>query len=287
MQDQQEQALARLRTVIEETVGRKMKTPKDFDFLAGLIFDKLHETVSSTTLKRIWGYFPDSSTPRISTLDILAQFVDSKDWDTFCSQELAHEEPTSVPFKRRFISWKTLIPLVVVIIVLLIGGAVFLSEKDKKDSGQLISDYLLKRGAHFDKPQDYLKLFGIHDLDFFWGREVPNYPGIYIWGPEYGNPIWGNKGDSAAFMPTITVHWSMENVTQEQIDRRNSDFYYQALHRNEIRITFMKDLVYPGYVFLGAYRLSKEESDSTHNVWERVQDDVNLHDMNGLYQYRN
>jgi hypothetical protein len=60
-----------------------------------------------------------------------------------------------------------------------------------------------------------------------------------------------------------------------------------AMHRNEIRLTFMKDLVYPGYVFLGVYRLSKEESDSTHNVWERVQDDLYLHDLNQLYKYRN
>ena len=55
-----------------------MKTPKDFDFLAGQIFDKLHENVSSTTLKRIWGYLSEPSTPRLSTLDILAQFVGSK-----------------------------------------------------------------------------------------------------------------------------------------------------------------------------------------------------------------
>ena len=31
----------------------------------------------------------------------------------------------------------------------------------------------------------------------------------------------------------------------------------------------------------------KEESDSTHNVWERVQDDLYLHDLNQLYKYRN
>ena len=287
MQTQQEQALVRLRDVIEETVGRKMKTPKDFDFLAGLIFDKLHENVSSTTLKRIWGYLSEPSTPRLSTLDILAQFVDYKDWEAFCCQELPQKEPASVPFRHRFTSWKIFVPLAVVILALLIGGTMLLSDKDKKDSAQLMSDYHLKRGAHFEKPQDYLELFGIHDLDFYWGREIPNHPGIFIWGPEYGNPTWGNKGDSAAMMPTISVHWSLENVTQEQIAQRNSDFYYIALHRNEIRITFMKDLVDSGYVFLGVYRHSKTESDSTHNVWERVQDDLYLHDLNQLYKYRN
>ena len=287
----QEQALVRLRDVIEETVDRKMKTPKDFDFLAERIFEKIHETVSPTTLKRIWGYLSEPSTPRLSTLDLLAQFVDYKDWEAFCHQDSSPVTPASASYKHSFLNWSTLSSIAVIIVTLLLGTIVFLpslkSCVDKKTSGEVMKDYILKRGARFDLPQDYLELFGIHDLDFFWGREVPNYPGIYIWGPEYGNPIWSNKGDSAAFMPTITVHWSMENVTQEQIDRRNSDFYYQALHRNEIRITFMKDLVYPGYVFLGAYRLSKEESDSTHNVWERVQDDVNLHDMNGLYKYRN
>ena len=104
MQTQQESALARLREEIESVVGRKMKTPKDFDFLAEKIFDKLHENVSSTTLKRIWGYLSEPSTPRLSTLDLLAQFVDYKDWDAFCHQELTQNESTSVPPRRRFVS---------------------------------------------------------------------------------------------------------------------------------------------------------------------------------------
>lgn len=178
-----------------------MKTPKDFDFLAEQIFDKLHENVSPTTLKRIWGYLSEPSTPRLSTLDILARFLDY--------------------------------------------------------------------------------------IDFYWGRQIPNYQGIFIWGPEYGNPTWGNKGDSAAMMPTISVHWSLDNVSQEEIDRCNSDSYYLALHRNELRLTFMKNLVDTGYVFLGVYRLSKTESDTTHNVWERVVDDLYLHDLYRLYKYRN
>ena len=291
MQTQQEQALERLREEIELVVGRKMKTPKDFDFLAEQIFEKIHETVSPTTLKRIWGYLSEPSTPRLFTLDLLAQFVGYKDWDAFCHQDSSPVTPASTPHKHSSLNWSTISSIAVTIVILLLSGIIIRSSlkssEAKKGSDQLVSDYLLKRGAHFDKPQDYLELFGIHDLDFFWGREIPNYPGLYIWGPEYGNPTWGNKGDSAAMMPTISVHWSLENVSQEQIARRNSDFYYQALHRNEIRLTFMKDLVYPGYVFLGAYRLSKEESDSTHNVWERVQDDLYLHDLNQLYKYRN
>lgn len=287
MQTQQEQALVRLREEIESFVDRKMKTPKDFDFLAEQIFDKLHENVSSTTLKRIWGYLSESSSPRLSTLDILAQFVEYKDWDEFCHQEITQKESSSIPSRHRFFSWKILVPLAVVVIALLIGWGIIWSDKDKNEKVQLKGDYILKRGAYFDKPQEYLELFGIHDLDFYWGRQIPNYQGIFIWGPEYGNPTWGNKGDSAAMMPTISVHWSLDNVSQEQIDRRNSDNYYLALHRNELRLTFMKNLVDTGYVFLGVYRLSKTESDTIHNVWERVLDDLYLNDLYRLYKYRN
>lgn len=173
-------------------------------------------------------------------------------------------------------NWKIHVP-VAVIIILLIGVGIFLYASHPADdykspaeahkaSKEFMSDYILKRSTHFDRPQDYLELFGIHDLDFYWGRAIPNFQGIYIWGPEYGNPTWGNKGDSAAMMPTILVHWAEENVPQQQIDQRNSEIYYVLLHRNEIRLTFMKNLVDSGYVFLGVYRMLREESDTAHNV---------------------
>ena len=65
-QEQQKQALAKLRDMVEEAIGRKMKTPKDFEFLSEQVFEKLHETVSATTLKRIWGYLSEASIPRIA-----------------------------------------------------------------------------------------------------------------------------------------------------------------------------------------------------------------------------
>ena len=70
-------AIALLRESIEESIGRTLRTPKDFDFLAESIFEKLHQRISPTTLKRLWGYLHDtSSSPRPSTLDLLAQFID-------------------------------------------------------------------------------------------------------------------------------------------------------------------------------------------------------------------
>ena len=287
-QERNEQALASLRELIETAVDRKMRTPKDFDFLSEQIFDKLHETVSPTTLKRLWGYLQEQSVPRQSTLDVLAQFVDFKDWDAFCSQMVSQEEPTPVPLWHSLLNWKILVPLAAVVVALVVGGIIFLSSGDKrKEPGEFMADYYLKKGTHFNGPKEYLEVFGIYDFDFYWGRQLDNHPGIFIWGPEYKNPTWGNLGDSAALMPTITDRWTAEYVTKEEIDRRNSELYYLSLHRNELRITFMKNLVDSGYVFLGVYRLSKTESDSTHTVWERVQDDIYLHNLNTLYKYLN
>ena len=82
-QEQQEQALAKLRELIEGVIERKMKTPKDFEFLSECIFEKFHERISPTTLKRFWGYLSETTTPRKSTLDILSMFVGFDNWKNF------------------------------------------------------------------------------------------------------------------------------------------------------------------------------------------------------------
>jgi len=82
-----------LRSTIEDAVGRKLRTPKDFGFLADLIFEKLHEHISPTTIKRFWGYLHDaSSTPRQSTLDLLAQFIDYPSFAAFAEANTATAE---------------------------------------------------------------------------------------------------------------------------------------------------------------------------------------------------
>ena len=53
------------------------------DFLAEAIYEKLHQTVSTSTLKRFWGYLPQYASIRTSTLDLLSQFVGYKDWNAF------------------------------------------------------------------------------------------------------------------------------------------------------------------------------------------------------------
>lgn len=80
-----EQLYNELRALVERTACRKMVTPKDFDFLSGMIFDRIHEQISSFTLKRFWGYIDRGDCGR-ATLNILCHFVGYIDWETFCQR---------------------------------------------------------------------------------------------------------------------------------------------------------------------------------------------------------
>ena len=89
--DNLNQNIERLRKTIETQAEREMRTPKDFDFLSERVFEKVHQTVSPTTLKRMWGYLSEAVVPRISTLNIMSQFVGYDDWESFCKNESTKE----------------------------------------------------------------------------------------------------------------------------------------------------------------------------------------------------
>ena len=72
-----------LRKRIEDNLKRKMKTPADFIFLSGAIWERTHETMSPTTLKRLWGYIDGADTTRNCTLNILSKFLGFNEWDGF------------------------------------------------------------------------------------------------------------------------------------------------------------------------------------------------------------
>lgn len=69
---------------MQQVCGRAVRTPQDFDFLAASIFRRIHESVSASTLKRIFGYVKTDGNPRRAVLDILSRYVGYSDWDAFC-----------------------------------------------------------------------------------------------------------------------------------------------------------------------------------------------------------
>lgn len=75
-----------LREAVEKSVGRKLRTPKDFDQLSSAILARLGVMLSRNTLRRIWGNMQDVAQPRKSTLDFLARFLGYSGMDAFREQ---------------------------------------------------------------------------------------------------------------------------------------------------------------------------------------------------------
>lgn len=79
------QHITLLRQLVEESANHTVTTSNDFIFLSGEIQGRLKETLSASTLKRLWGYVEGYASVRPSTLDILARFTGFPDWETFVS----------------------------------------------------------------------------------------------------------------------------------------------------------------------------------------------------------
>ena len=65
---------------IEKSLGKRLCTPKDFEMLRERIYNRLHILISTTTIKRVWGYLHDDVQTRQSTFDILAKFIGYQDY---------------------------------------------------------------------------------------------------------------------------------------------------------------------------------------------------------------
>lgn len=72
-----------LRLRIEASIKRKIETPADFDFLRGIIWERTHEQISTSTLKRLWGYVDSVDNARNSTLNVLSKALGYENWDAF------------------------------------------------------------------------------------------------------------------------------------------------------------------------------------------------------------
>lgn len=306
----QDQAYAELRQALEAAVGRKMRSPRDFDFLANAILEKIHQSVSTSTLKRFWGYLPHYASIRLSTLDLLTQFLDYKDWEDFIHsrESQLHSPDTDADVQTPLSDGDTPSPkvryrwgMVALLALLLLGGAVLLWSGVFKENEEGLpvskGQYILKRGQIFETSSDYLRLFGITTTERYWDQPVPHHEGIVIWGPEYHHPQWHNEGQRDSLMPTITEWWtpadsSLSASPASEAERqllsaeKNENLYFTVMRTNELRITFMKNLIDTGFVFLGVYRVDLLRSDSTHVVWERVADECDLNNLTYLQQLR-
>lgn len=77
--DHQEKLLQK----IEEALGRNIATPKDYDFLSQEIYRVTQKHISTSTLKRLWGYIDTPFQPSRQTLNILAIFLGYNGYQSF------------------------------------------------------------------------------------------------------------------------------------------------------------------------------------------------------------
>lgn len=285
-----------------------MSTPKDFDYLRNCIYEDCHEMVSISTLKRLWGYNRYDNTPRKSSLNPIARYVGFRDWDDFLQHDSVIEElvsPTEhslFPQKknRSHIGIYTVVSLLILLVV--IGGGLLLkrclSEEQYDASVQTdvfapSGQRVLRKGQDcFRTIEDYLTLFGIEATDTAYFRPLSDHKEVYVWGPEYQHPVWHNDGDTSQLMPTITEFWTplpgeQGFQTDEYVRLANEKLYYERLEKDELRITFMKNIVDGFYVFLGVYRMDRKNSTKKKTVWKRVTDQCDLGNLDKVEQLRN
>lgn len=96
--------LAYLLSEVEKKYGRRIATSTDFESLSVVIEHEVGEHVSSSTLKRLWGYVSMKPTPRIATLDLLSRYVGGKDFHGFCDSLRQSNIYDSTFFTSRCIS---------------------------------------------------------------------------------------------------------------------------------------------------------------------------------------
>lgn len=308
----QEQTIKQLRRAVERTLGRKMQTNKDFDCLADSIYEKTHAKISTTTLKRLWGYLSEGVTPRRYTLDQLAHFVGYDDFDAFCASLETDKAPESNPDSapsplsteeepeagltgkgprpglssslRGRVGMGLLagVGLAILLFLFLRSAANHSSDNDR----------ILKKGQVFATYDDFLPLFGIDATESQHYQCVPGEEHIVVWSPQYHNPYYHNDGNPDSLMPTITEYyhpedWPTDSTSMAQLAAMHKQGYLTALKENQVRLCFMKNLVDSNFVFLGAYRVSVTLSDTTKVVWARATDECDLDNISFLNNYRN
>ena len=96
--------LAYLLTEVETKYGRRIATTTDFESLSVVIEHQTGELISSSTLKRLWGYVSLNPTPRISTLDILSRFLGYRDFKGFCNDLRESKAYDSTFFSANFLA---------------------------------------------------------------------------------------------------------------------------------------------------------------------------------------
>ena len=76
--------IAELLRWVEKRYPKSLNTSTDFDEFSFELRKRVGESVSTSTLKRLWGYVGDNHSPRLQTLDVLSRYLGYDDFKHFC-----------------------------------------------------------------------------------------------------------------------------------------------------------------------------------------------------------
>ena len=83
MDNKDKEALAAIVRITNENLGYTPTTPTGFNDLSRQIQQITGDTLSPSSIKRIWGYIPYKGDFSQTTLNILARYNGIKDWESF------------------------------------------------------------------------------------------------------------------------------------------------------------------------------------------------------------
>ncbi len=91
MNKEDKEALTAIIKITNENLGYRPTTPTGFNDLSRQIQQITGETLSTSSIKRIWGYVHYNKSFSPTTLNILARFNGMKDWEDF--KKILRENP--------------------------------------------------------------------------------------------------------------------------------------------------------------------------------------------------
>lgn len=92
----------KLKLKVEQQLGHSVVVSSDFSNLSADILAKTKNYISTITLRRFWGNLAGgkyNTVPRLSTLDVISQYVGYANWDSFVKEE----ERAKVSFSSDFL----------------------------------------------------------------------------------------------------------------------------------------------------------------------------------------
>lgn len=89
--------------LVEKKFGAKVCVSSDYDALSESIERETRSMLSSSTLKRLFGYVSMKPVPRRSTLDILSQYIGETNFEAFCRKLKSDPSCNSLFFSAKTI----------------------------------------------------------------------------------------------------------------------------------------------------------------------------------------